>query len=71
MNVSDISYIDPSSLLNSMSDSVIALGKDNKILFVNHAAEQLFGAGALILNGELLKHLIPSDAPIISMIEQC
>ena len=71
MNVSDISYIDPSSLLNSMSDSVIALGKDNKILFVNHAAEQFFGAGALILNGELLKHLIPSDAPIISMIEQC
>jgi two-component system nitrogen regulation sensor histidine kinase GlnL len=66
-----MNYIDPGSLLNSMSDAVIALGKENIILFVNHAAEQLLGAGAPILNGELLKHLIPSDTPLISMVEQC
>lgn len=63
--------IDPGSLLNSLGDAVVAIAGDNRICFVNHAAEQLLGAGAPLLNGQSLEDLIPSDAPLISIVDQC
>ncbi|MCZ6509050.1 MAG: ATP-binding protein [Alphaproteobacteria bacterium] len=63
--------IDPASLLNSLGEAVVAVAADNRIRFVNHAAEELLGAGAPLLNGQSLNDLIPSDAPLISIVEQC
>ncbi|NKB50220.1 MAG: PAS domain-containing protein [Alphaproteobacteria bacterium] len=63
--------IDPGSLLNSLGDAVIAIAGDNRIRFVNHAAEQLLGAGAPLLNGQSLDNLISGDAPLLAIVEQC
>lgn len=63
--------IDPGSLLNSLGEAIVAVAADNRIRFVNHAAEQLLGAGAPLLNGHSLEQLIPADAPLISIVEQC
>lgn len=63
--------IDPESLLNSLGEAVVAVGADNRIRFVNHAAEQLLGAGAPLLNGQSLEDLVPTDTPLFSILEQC
>jgi len=63
--------IDPGSLLNSLGEAVVAVAADNRIRFVNHAAEQLLGAGAPLLNGQSLEDLVPADTPLISIVEQC
>lgn len=63
--------IDPESLLNSLGEAVIAVAPDNRIRFVNHAAEQLFGAGAVLLNGQSIGDLLPADSALLSIIEQC
>ncbi len=63
--------IDPESLLNSLGEAVIAVAADNRIRFVNHAAEQLLGAGATLLNGRSLEELVPADAPLLGIVEQC
>ena len=63
--------IDPESLLNSLGEAVIAVAADNRIRFVNHAAEQLLGAGAPLLNGQFLEDLVARDTPLISIVEQC
>jgi two-component system nitrogen regulation sensor histidine kinase GlnL len=63
--------IDPESLLNSLGEAVVAVAADNRIRFVNHAAEQLLGAGACLLNGQSLVALVPPDTPLIAIVEQC
>ncbi len=63
--------IDPESLLNSLGEAVVAVAADNRIRFVNHAGEQLLGASALLLNDRFLEELIPTDTPLISIVEQC
>lgn len=63
--------IDPGSLLNSLGEAVVAVGADNRIRFVNHAAEHLLGAGAALLNGQTLEGLVAADSPLISIVEQC
>ncbi len=63
--------IDPESLLNSLGEAVVAVAADNRIRFVNHAAEQLLGAGASLLNGQSLEELVPPDTPLIAIVEQC
>lgn len=69
--VNPANAIDPTSLLNSLSEAVVAVAPDNRIRFVNHAAEQLLGAGATLLNGRTLAELLPADAPLLTIIEQC
>lgn len=63
--------IDPESLLNSLGEAVVAVAADTRIRFVNHAAEQLLGAGAALLNGRSLAELIPADTPLLSIVDQC
>jgi two-component system nitrogen regulation sensor histidine kinase GlnL len=70
-SINPANAIDPGSLLNSLGEAVVAVAGDNCICFVNHAAEQLFGAGAPLLNGQPLDGLISADAPLMSIVEQC
>tara|TARA_R110002110_G_scaffold260260_1_gene475840 strand:+ start:21100 stop:22242 length:1143 start_codon:yes stop_codon:yes gene_type:complete len=62
--------IDPMSILNSLSDAVIAVGDDNAIRYVNNAAEQLFGLGAHNLVGNSLNTFIMADNPLFYVIEK-
>jgi two-component system, NtrC family, nitrogen regulation sensor histidine kinase GlnL len=65
-----LSGVDPMSILNSLSDAVIAVGADNSIRYVNNAAEQLFGLGAHSLVGNSLDVFITSDNPLFYVIEK-
>jgi two-component system nitrogen regulation sensor histidine kinase GlnL len=62
--------VDPLSILNSLSDAVIAVAEDNTILYVNYAAEKMFGAGADNLVGNSLDGFISSDNPLFFIIEK-
>ncbi|MDA0787171.1 MAG: ATP-binding protein [Proteobacteria bacterium] len=62
--------VDPMSILNSLSDAVIAVGQDNSIRFVNYAAEQMFGVGAHSLVGHSLEGFVSSDNPLFYIIEK-
>lgn len=68
--VSILAGVDPMSILNSLSDAVIAVGHDNCIRYVNNAAEQLFGLGAHSLVGSSLDSFITSDNPLFFVIEK-
>lgn len=65
-----LSGLDPMSVLNSLSDAVIAVGEGNCIRYVNNAAEQLFGLGAHSLVGNSLDAFITSDNPLFFVIEK-
>ncbi|MEP4380672.1 MAG: ATP-binding protein [Alphaproteobacteria bacterium] len=62
--------VDPVSILNALSDAVIAVGEDNTIRFVNYAAEQMFGVAAHGLVGTSLDGFIASDNPLFFIIEK-
>ncbi len=62
--------VEPMSVLNSLSDAVIAVGADNDIRYVNYAAEQMFGIGAHSLVGNSLDGFITSDNPLFFVIEK-
>lgn len=62
--------VEPMSVLNSLSDAVIAVGADNDIRYVNYAAEQMFGIGAHSLVGNSLDVFITSDNPLFFVIEK-
>lgn len=62
--------VEPMSILNSLSDAVIAVGPDNCIRYVNYAAEQMFGVGAHSLVGNSLDGFITADNPLFFVIEK-
>lgn len=62
--------IDPSAILNLLSDAVIAVGEGNEICYVNYAAEQLLGMGAYMLVGSALNEFISPDNPLFFIIEK-
>lgn len=66
----DASSVDPSAILNLLGDSVVVIGKENVIYYVNNAAEQMFGMGSHILIGSSLQEFIPNDNPLFFIIEK-
>jgi len=63
--------IDPSAILNLLADAIIAVDADDEIVYVNYAAEQLFGTGAYMLVGSSLKTLFSPDNPLFFIIHKC
>lgn len=59
---------DPSSVLNALAEPVLALNADNRITYVNSAAEQFFGASASVLLGQLLQEILPQDSTVFSLL---
>jgi two-component system nitrogen regulation sensor histidine kinase GlnL len=49
---------------------VIVIGADQKIVYVNQAAEQFFDIGAGLLMKQKLADLIPFGSPMFSLVEQ-
>ncbi len=62
--------LDLEAVLGSISAIVIVVGADNKIRFVNAAAENFFAASSHYLRNKNLKVFIPGDHPLYSLIEQ-
>lgn len=57
-------------ILNSLPDSIVTVDQDNRISFVNIAAEQLFYAGAKMLLGRRLEEIVPFDSPLVAIVDQ-
>jgi two-component system nitrogen regulation sensor histidine kinase GlnL len=61
--------LDPALLLATLPDPVIALDRGGAIRFVNPAAEQFLGLGAMSLHGAALTDFIVPDSPLFGLVE--
>jgi two-component system response regulator HydG len=59
--VQDFSFFNPEFLLNSFPEGLLAIGPDQKILFMNSSAESLLGISTNDLAGKRCPHLIEID----------
>ncbi|HEX7390185.1 MAG TPA: histidine kinase dimerization/phospho-acceptor domain-containing protein, partial [Acidiphilium sp.] len=57
-------------LLDSLPLAVIELDTDDRFLFVNYAAEEMFGSSASFLNGKPLHDLLPADHPVFMVLDR-
>jgi len=58
------------SILNALPHPVFTLGEDNKITFLNSAAESFFDGSRVMLLGHNLDEFVPFDSPLFAMIAQ-
>ncbi|MAU41997.1 MAG: two-component sensor histidine kinase [Kordiimonas sp.] len=58
------------AILNSLGDSILLVGPDNRIVYVNSAGENFFAAGAGILSRQKINELVPYDSPLLALIDQ-
>jgi two-component system nitrogen regulation sensor histidine kinase GlnL len=61
---------DPSKLLNALPHPILSIAADGFIIEANTAAEVFFGMSRSILRQQTLNHLLPSDVPLLSLIDQ-
>ncbi|MGE4526909.1 MAG: nitrogen regulation protein NR(II) [Rhodospirillaceae bacterium] len=59
------------SLLYALPEAVIAVDSDNRIVYVNAAAESLFETGGSHMLGEALADFVPQDSPAYGLLDQC
>ncbi|MCE3250575.1 MAG: sensor histidine kinase [Geminicoccaceae bacterium] len=57
-------------ILNAMASSVLALDGGLRVVFVNPAAEQLFGASRTALENRPLAELVPFDSSLFDLIRR-
>jgi two-component system nitrogen regulation sensor histidine kinase GlnL len=69
-SVPKISDPDGSAILNALPDPVLVVGADDKILYANNAAEQLFRASRAFMRERVLSDLIPHDSPVLLLVER-
>ncbi len=62
--------LDPMAILNAMAYPVIVVSADDRIEYVNGAAEQLFASSFAILHDAPLEELIPKDSPLHGLVSQ-
>lgn len=61
---------DMGALVNALPSPVLAVDGDDKLIFVNPAAEQFFETGASLLTGMSLRELVPGDSPLLALVRQ-
>jgi two-component system nitrogen regulation sensor histidine kinase GlnL len=59
-----------SAILNALPDPVLVVGSDDRILYANNAAEQLFRASCAYMRERTLSDLIPHDSPVLLLVER-
>ena len=59
-----------SAVLNALPDPVLVVGSDNKLIYANNAAEQLFRASRAYMSERVLSDLIPHDSPVLLLVER-
>jgi len=58
------------ALVNALPAPVLAVDAEDKLVFVNPAAEQFFETGASLLAGMSLRELVPGDSPLLALVRQ-
>lgn len=61
---------DGSAILNALPDPVLVIGSDDRIIYSNSAAEQLFRASRAYMCDRVLADLIPHDSPVLLLVER-
>lgn len=59
------------SVLNALPEAVIAIDAENRITYVNAAAEALFETGGSHMVGLPLSEFVPPDSPAVALLDQC
>ncbi len=62
--------IDASVVLNGLPDPVLVVDGDGEIRFVNLEAQEFFDLSASAMEGMPLAELLPSDSPVMGLIDQ-
>jgi two-component system nitrogen regulation sensor histidine kinase GlnL len=62
--------LDGSAILNALPDPVLVVDSDDRILYANNAAEQLFRASSTYMRERTLSDLIPHDSPVLLLVER-
>ncbi|SDG93318.1 two-component system sensor histidine kinase NtrB [Roseospirillum parvum] len=62
--------IDAVTVLNCLGAAVLVLAEENRIAYVNSAAEQLFESSFSHLTSMSLTDLLPADSPVVNLAEQ-
>ncbi|MBT4710489.1 MAG: PAS domain-containing protein [Alphaproteobacteria bacterium] len=62
--------IDPNIVLAALPDPVLVVDQDDRIAWVNAAAESFFGAGSSSLREKPLAGLVTQDSPLIALLAQ-
>jgi two-component system, NtrC family, nitrogen regulation sensor histidine kinase GlnL len=57
------------AILGALPDPVIVVDRDERIRFVNPAAEQFLGSGAAALGGSALADLVAPHSPLLSLVD--
>jgi len=60
--------LDAGAVLAALPDPVLAVDAEDRLAYVNAAAEQFFGAGAATLLGTALTELLPADSPLFALM---
>jgi two-component system nitrogen regulation sensor histidine kinase GlnL len=62
--------IDAGTVLGALAVPIMVVDGENRIRFVNPAAEQFFAAGAVMLCRQNLGDLVPFGSPLLSLVRQ-
>lgn len=62
--------VDAGAVLNALASPVLVIGPEDRIGYVNMAAEQFFDTSAANLRGRPLHDLIPADSSLFALLEQ-
>ncbi|NYZ12041.1 PAS domain-containing protein [Azospirillum sp. RWY-5-1] len=62
--------IDPSAVLNALTDPVIVVDAQGDICFVNNEAQEFFDMSSSALEGTPMADLLPPDSPVMGLIDQ-
>ena len=62
--------VDAGAVLNALAGPVLVIGPEDRIGYVNMAAEQFFDTSAANLRGRPLHDLIPADSSLFALLEQ-
>ena len=57
-------------ILGSLPDAVVMVDADDRISYVNLAAETLFGMGSAMLTRQRLEDLVPFASPLLTLVAQ-
>ena len=58
------------NILNELRTPVILVNKYNVVTYINEIGEEFFGISSSILIGKKINELIPTDSPILNLIER-
>ncbi len=61
---------DLSAIVNALPQPIVAVDRDNRVVFANSAAEQFFRSSLSMQPGSALAAHLPADSPLFALIQQ-